>query len=217
MSNGWNPVSETGNDESVVVNDCDINMSRVNPNILVTGTPGVGKTRFASVLKKHLNHVKVINVGDFAKDNNLLGDWDEKYQSHEMKEEELLDALETVVGQGDGGVVVEHHDPDLFPERWFDLVLVLRCNNTLLYERLTSRGYSGTKLENNLSAEIFQTILDEARESYREEIVIELQSESEEDLEMNAARVVQWEQNWREDRNKVRPGKRRAEDKIERD
>ena len=150
VSNGWNPVSETGNDESVVVNDCDINMSRVNPNILVTGTPGVGKTRFASVLKKHLNHVKVINVGDFAKDNNLLGDWDEKYQSHEMKEEELLDGLETVVGQGDGGVVVEHHDPDLFPERWFDLVLVLRCNNTLLYERLTSRGYSGTKLENKL-------------------------------------------------------------------
>ena len=55
----------------------------------------------------------------------------------------------------------------MFPERWFDLVLVLRCNNTLLFDRLNTRGYSGRKLEENLQAEIFQTILDEAKESYR--------------------------------------------------
>ena len=55
----------------------------------------------------------------------------------------------------------------LFPERWFDLVLVLRCNNTLLWDRLQARGYKGKKLEENLQAEIFQTILDEAKESYR--------------------------------------------------
>ena len=55
----------------------------------------------------------------------------------------------------------------LFHERWFDLVLVLRCNNTLLWDRLQARGYKGKKLEENLQAEIFQTILDEAKESYR--------------------------------------------------
>ena len=55
----------------------------------------------------------------------------------------------------------------MFPERWFDLVLVLRCNNTLLFDRLQSRQYSGRKLEENVQAEIFQTILDEAKESYR--------------------------------------------------
>ena len=55
--------------------------------------------------------------------------------------------------------MVEHHVPELFPERWFDLVLVLRCNNTLLYDRLSQRGYTGPKLEDNLSAEIFQVVL----------------------------------------------------------
>ena len=54
--------------------------------------------------------------------------------------------------------------------------------------RLSQRGYTGTKLEDNLSAEIFQTILDEAREAYREEIVIELQSEQEDQLQTNLAR-----------------------------
>lgn len=39
----------------------------------------------------------------------------------------------------EGGVVLEHHTVDFFPERWFDLVLVLRCDNTILFDRLTER------------------------------------------------------------------------------
>jgi len=96
----------------------------------------------------------------------------------------------------------------LFPERWFDLVLVLRCNNTLLFDRLNTRGYSGRKLEENLQAEIFQTILDEAKESYREELVVELTSEKEEDVESNAQRVEAWIVQWKQDRKAVRPTKR---------
>ena len=87
-------------------------MSRSNPNILVTGTPGVGKSRFSELLRTKLG-VKVINIGQFAKDNNFLGDWDEEYQSHELKEDDLLDKLENDVGRGDGGYVVEHHVPEV--------------------------------------------------------------------------------------------------------
>jgi len=188
-------------------------MSRSRPNILVTGTPGVGKTKLSSALQSRLG-LAVINVGQFAKDNNLMGEWDEQYQSHELMEDPLLDMLEERLGKGEGGVVVEHHVPELFPERWFDLVLVLRCNNTLLYDRLSKRGYTGTKLEDNLSAEIFQTILDEAKEAYREEIVIELQSEEEEQAETNVTRVEAWMASWLEDRGKVRPGKRRADTEM---
>ena len=45
-----------------------------------------------------------------------------------------------------------------------------------------------------------QTVLDEARESYASEIVVELKSESTEDLENNVDRVVQWIRSWRRDR-----------------
>jgi hypothetical protein len=38
-----------------------------------------------------------------------------------------------------GGNVVEFHSVDFFPERWFDLVLVLRTDNTTLYDRLKAR------------------------------------------------------------------------------
>ena len=37
------------------------------------------------------------------------------------------------------GSIVDHHDCELFPERWFDVVFVLRTDNTKLYERLEAR------------------------------------------------------------------------------
>jgi len=189
-------------------------MSRSNPNILVTGTPGTGKSKLSAALKESLDFT-VINVGEFAKEHNCLGEWDSEYESHELDEDRLLDLLEEKVGKGDGGFVLEHHVPDLFPERWFDLVLVLRCNNTVLYDRLVDRGYGGKKLEENCQAEIFQTILDEAKESYREEIVVELRSEVEEEVVSNVNRVMMWVDQWKQDRGKVRSGKRRAEGSLE--
>jgi len=42
-----------------------------------------------------------------------------------------------------------------------------------------------------------EVILQDARESYAEEIVVELRSESTEEMEENVQRIVQWVQGWR--------------------
>ena len=86
-------------------------MSRSSPNILLTGTPGVGKSKFAEILNSKLG-LEVINIGQFARENNCLGDWDPEYESHDLKEDDLLDLLEERLGKGDGGFVVEHHVPE---------------------------------------------------------------------------------------------------------
>lgn len=54
------------------------------------------------------------------------------------------------------------------------------------------RGYAENKMQENIDAEIFQVLLDEAKESYDEEIVVELSSETDEDMEANVARIVDW-------------------------
>lgn len=66
-----------------------------------------------------------------------------------------------------GGCVVDYHGCDFFPERWFDFVIVLRCNNTLLYDRLAARGYNDRKIRENVECEIFGSLLEEARDSYK--------------------------------------------------
>jgi adenylate kinase len=113
---------------------------------------------------------------------------------------QLLDALENEVPSG--GYIIDWLACDMFPESWIDLVVVLRTDSTMLYDRLTERKYSAKKLEENMDAEIMQVILDEARESYNENIVIELQSDGLEDLDANVERIKLWVENWKQDREK---------------
>lgn len=50
----------------------------------------------------------------------------------------MCDALEDQLACG--GNIVDYHSCDFFPERWFDLVVVLQTDNTVLYERLEKRS-----------------------------------------------------------------------------
>ena len=110
---------------------------------------------------------------------------------------QLLDALEDEVK--DGGCLIDWHACDLFPKSWIDLVIVIRCNSTLLYDRLAARGYTGAKLEENMDAEIMEVLLEEAREAYDAEIVVELQSDTSDDIDSNIERIEMWVKNWRKD------------------
>lgn len=51
----------------------------------------------------------------------------------------MVDELEDKMEEG--GVIVDYHGCDLFPERWFNIVFVLRTDNTQLYTRLESRYF----------------------------------------------------------------------------
>jgi adenylate kinase len=67
---------------------------------------------------------------------------------------------------------------------------------------LTNSNYPPAKLEENMTAEIMQTCLTESRESYAEEIIVELQSDGEGDAEVeeNVRRIAEWCEKWRQDR-----------------
>ncbi|PSN59880.1 P-loop containing nucleoside triphosphate hydrolase protein [Corynespora cassiicola Philippines] len=173
-------------------------MPRKNPNIVVTGTPGVGKTTHAEQIARATGF-KHISVNQIVKDEGFHEGKDEETGSWLVDEEKLLDYLEATPLDASGGYILDWHACDLFPERWIDLVLVLRCDPTALYDRLTARGYQGKKLDENMDAEIMQVLLEEAREAYREEIVVELRSDGAEDVEGNVERVEQWVEVWRRD------------------
>lgn len=58
------------------------------------------------------------------------------------------------------------------------------------------RGYTGAKLTNNIECEIFQVLLEEAKESYPEDIVLALKSDTIEDITRNIATLTDWVRNW---------------------
>ncbi|KAL1693114.1 AAA domain-containing protein [Schizophyllum commune] len=176
--------------------------SSKGPVIVITGTPGTGKTTTAQLLAQESPvPLKHINVGDFVKENNLYEEYDEEWQSYLPDEDRLLDALEPIVAEG--GVILDWHSCEAYPERWADLVVVLTCDHSKLWERLEKRNYPLKKIQENNEAEIMQTVLQEARDSYPPEIVVELQSETTDDMESNVSRIIQWIEAWQSNRGQA--------------
>jgi adenylate kinase len=130
-------------------------MSPKGPVVLITGTPGTGKSTTAQLLAQEspvpLQH---INVGEWVKEKGLHEGFDTEWQSYIVDDDkvsllipdlslpftyliELLDELEPIASNG--GIILDWHTCELFPERWIDLVVVLRCDHTLLWERMETR------------------------------------------------------------------------------
>ena len=83
-----------------------------------------------------------------------------------------------------------------------------KCGLTLVARGYTkcgltfvARGYTGKKLQDNIQCEIFQTILEEARESYKVDVVHELPSNTPDDMESNLERIMLWIQQWSQANN----------------
>ncbi|KAF4806250.1 Adenylate kinase isoenzyme 6-like protein HBR1 [Colletotrichum siamense] len=169
---------------------------RASPNIIITGTPGVGKTTHCEELARRsgLTHLSVNQV---VKDRECHEGWDDEFQSWIVDEDKLLDAIEAEVANG--GYIIDWHACDLFPKSWIDLVVVLRVDSTTLYDRLTARKYPEAKLQENLDSEIMEVLLQEARDAFDEEIVVELTSNTSDEMETNVSRVEEWLEQWKKD------------------
>ncbi|KAJ0396436.1 hypothetical protein ATCC90586_000379 [Pythium insidiosum] len=169
-------------------------MTRRLPNILVTGTPGTGKTTMCQLLAERGEGLQHVNVGDLVKERGLHNGRDEEFDCFILDEDKVCDELEDIMAEG--GQVVDFHTCDFFPERWFDLVVVLSVDNTTLFDRLVKRGYSEKKVQENVECEIMQVVLQEAMDSYAPEIVQHLESRTVEDMDSNIDRILQWMQHW---------------------
>lgn len=86
---------------------------------------------------------------------------------------------------------MEYHGCDFFPERWFQLVFVIQCGNTVLYDRLAKRNYNEKKIKENIECEIFQTILEEAQDSYDTSTVHAFKNENSADLNTAIERITE--------------------------
>ncbi|XP_050078628.1 adenylate kinase isoenzyme 6 homolog [Anopheles maculipalpis] len=172
----------------------------VLPNILVTGTPGTGKSELCQQLVEKLDF-QWQNVSEIVSVNKFVEEYDEEFECPVLDEDKLLDYLEPLMKQG--GCVVEYHSSDFFPERWFAAVFVMRCSTSLLYDRLQAREYNERKIKSNMECEIFQIPLDEAKDAYRTDIIFELQSDTKQDLDANVERVRDWLEQWKAKHNKA--------------
>ena len=166
------------------------------PNILITGTPGVGKTSLCTLLENQLleehkiQGFQYVKLTDLIQSKKLYKNWNEEFDVPEFDVDMVCDELEPLMS-GRGGIILEFHSCDFFPERWFQLVVLLRCDNTQLYDRLQARGYNEKKITENIECEILDVLKEEVEQSYDQQIIMELRSDQIEDMQNNIDAIAQ--------------------------
>ena len=125
----------------------------------------MGKTTTAKALAAKLD-AAYINLTDYAKTNNLIEGEDKERNTLIIDEERMQEKLaETIDETDNANVIVDgHYASAVTPTQHTALVFVLRRNPKELKLFMEKCGYTGSKLWENLQAEILDVVLGEAVE-----------------------------------------------------
>jgi broad-specificity NMP kinase len=132
--------------------------------IVITGTPGTGKTRYAKAMSKRLGYAYL--DGNRIIEDRLPVSYD-KTRRCKVVDADLFarSALEHARETEAKGVVIDSHLSHHLPHTKVNRCIVMRCPLRKLKARLARRGYSDKKTRENLDAEIFEICLTEALEA----------------------------------------------------
>ncbi len=169
--------------------------------IVVTGTPGVGKTTIAKELAARLG-LEYVNLNEELIKSGVCR-YNSELATYEITNiDEAVNILDSIVESHSRAVfdtlLVELLNPDLV-----DLVVVLRLDPLELYRRLRSRrGWTGRKLCENVLAEILDYFLIRAVENFGEDSVLEIDTTGRtiEDVVNEIVRFLEVKDNRRERR-----------------
>ncbi len=123
--------------------------------VALTGTPGTGKTTVAAELRAM--GYDVLDMTTFIKQNGLREEYDAERDTYAVDVDRLNDAL-----SGMDDCIFEGHLAHFMD---VDIIVVLRCHPDVLAQRLRDRGYSESKVRENVEAELLDVILCESVDS----------------------------------------------------
>jgi adenylate kinase len=120
--------------------------------LLITGTPGTGKSTVAAVLKNKIE-ASFVGVNELVEDKHLYTGIDEDRGYKIVDLDAMCLELNRVVETSKEGdvLIVEGHLSHYFEGG--DLVVVLRAKPSVLRERLKTKGWADSKIQENIEAE----------------------------------------------------------------
>jgi len=142
--------------------------------ILVTGTPGVGKTAVSRLLTSKLNALP-IDLGELVKRENLTSGIDKARNSLIVDIDKVSRRVQEIIEDCDCDVIIDgHYATDVVPSESVDLVFVLRRSPDELKKAMEDRGFRKEKIYENLAAEILDVCLVDAISACGSEKVCEI-------------------------------------------
>ncbi|MBI2147030.1 AAA family ATPase [Candidatus Woesearchaeota archaeon] len=149
--------------------------------LIITGTPGTGKTTLAKRLAKAWGYTYV-DVNALLKKKRLGESYDWKRRCTVVDEQKLgreLDALimtasdrEKQHAKKQANLIIDSHLSYSASPKLVDACIVTTCSLKTLYQRLKKKGYSKQKIDDNLECEIMEACHSDAVEHGHDPIII---------------------------------------------
>ena len=139
--------------------------------IIITGTPGTGKTIIAETLAKKLGY-ELIDIKKIVDNNKALYETQNREKTVDLKKLKKVIMKEITKLEYKNIIIESHLTCEMkLPAKF---VFVLRCAPQILKRRLEKRKYSKEKVEENLLAEMLDYCTLLARKNFKGKQIIEI-------------------------------------------
>ncbi len=154
--------------------------------ILITGTPGTGKTTVSELLAKRTG-ADIVRISDFATDDVTEG------MEGKTRIVDIEKLESKIKGHIPSNAVIDGH---LSHRMHFgNFVIVLRTNPKVLEKRLEKKGFDRKKIQENLEAEALDVCLIESLERHKNVFEIDTTSKRPEGVVDGILKIIDGEGN----------------------
>ena len=145
--------------------------------IIVSGTPGTGKTTLSKELTKKLNF-HYIDVKKIISKYKLSEGYDKKRNSkiidvNKLNKKLILEIKSISKNKKYSGIIIDSHLSHYLPRKYADYCIVTKCSINELNKRLKKKKFSKHKIQENLQAEIFDICYNESLQRKHKIIAID--------------------------------------------
>ena len=148
--------------------------------IVVTGTPGTGKTTLSKSLAQRLNFL-YLDANKFILKNKLSQGYDKKRKTKIVDVGKLNKALINEISllkinkknKISSGIIIDSHLSHYLPKKYVDLCIVTKCSIKELNKRLKKKKFHTEKIKENIEAEIFDICYNEALQRKHDILVVD--------------------------------------------
>ncbi len=138
--------------------------------VIITGTPGTGKTTVSKILAKTLKS-SLIPLNDLIDEKHLYNGYDDEKGYKIVDMEALSREINQILAATDEQVIIEGHlAHDFDKDELVTSVIVLRTRPNILRRRLCNREWSDSKITENVEAEALDLCTYEAVEIHGDKV-----------------------------------------------
>ena len=134
--------------------------------IIVTGTPGTGKTDVSKKLAYKLKYF-YLDVNKIISKYGLSEGYDRKRKTkiidtNKLNRRLILEIKNINKNKKYNGIIIDSHLSHYLPKKYADFCIVAKCSIKELNKRLKKKKFHQSKIKENIEAEIFDVCLNEA-------------------------------------------------------